>query len=240
MIAFEPQRLATSKKNKSWRTNQVDAIASRVDEFGNDWYRIWQNYRLKNNQIEQEEYREYCDTLGLEKGEGKKFVEPFNKTHTIIEVLKGEESKMPWSFGVINLSPKATNEMLRAKEREYREYVDTRLAMEIEKQNKITQAMLQEKAGTMPPEEAEQMMQQAQQEFQEKESKILNPEQIRAKYTNYKSKKEKTIYKLLKSMAVNQNLKWLKNETFEDALIAGVEAVEICVDDKTKIPYLYL
>jgi len=238
MIAFEPQRLATSKKNKSWRTNQVDAIASKVDEFGNDWYRIWQNYRLKNNQIEQEEYREYCDTLGLEKGEGKKFVEPFNKTHTIIEVLKGEESKMPWSFGVINLSPKATNEMLRAKERDYRNYMDSMLANEIERQQAIGEAMIQEQTQGAPPEEVEKVTQQAQEEFNRKEAELLDPEKIESKYINYKSKKEKTIHKLLKSMGANQNLKWLKNETFEDALIAGVEAVEVCVDETTNVPYV--
>jgi hypothetical protein len=238
MIAFEPQRLPTSKKNKAWRQNQVDAISSRVDEFGNDWYRIWQNYRLKNNQIEQEEYREYCDTLGLEKGEGKKFVEPFNKVHTIIEVLKGEESKLPWSFGVINVSPKATNEILRMKEREFRQYMDETLAMEIERQNSITQALIQEKTQGMPPDQTEQAIKQAEQEYAEKESRILNPEQIEAKYINYKSKKEKAVHKLLRAMAVNQNLKWLKNETFEDALIAGVEAVEVCVNEQTKIPYV--
>jgi hypothetical protein len=238
MIAFEPQRLPTSKKNKTWRQNQVDAIASRVDEFGNDWYRIWQNYRLKNNQIEQEEYREYCDTLGLEGGEGKKFVEPFNKVHTIIEVLKGEESKLPWSFGVINISPKATNEILRMKEREFRQYMDETLAMEIERQNAITQALIQEKTQGLPPDQTEQAIKQAEEEYAAKEAKILNPEQIEAKYINYKSKKEKAVHKLLRAMAVNQNLKWLKNETFEDALIAGVEAVEVCVNEQTKIPYV--
>jgi hypothetical protein len=238
MIAFEPQRLTTNKKNKAWRTNQVDAIASRIDEFGNDWYRIWQNYKLKNNQIEQEEYREYCDTLGLQKGEGKKFVEPFNKTHTIIEVLKGEESKMPWSFGVVNLSSKATNEMLRSKDREYRDYLDNKVAMEIERQSSITNALIKQKTEGMPQEEVEQAVQQAQAEYQEKEAKLLDPQQIKDKYINYKSKKEKTVHKLLKALAVDQNLKWLKNETFEDALLAGVEAVEICVDPHTKIPYV--
>ena len=65
MITFEQQRLPTSKKDKDWRKNQVDSIISNTNEFGGDWYRMWQNYRMKNNQVDQREYREYCDTLGL-------------------------------------------------------------------------------------------------------------------------------------------------------------------------------
>ena len=133
MVIFEQQRIPMSKKDKTWRRNNIDAVCARVDEFGDDWIRMWQNYRLKNNQLNQEEYREYCDTLGLDKSEGRKFVEPFNKTHTVIEVLKGEEANMPWTYGVVNLSPNATNEILRMKERDIANYMDTRLAMEIEK-----------------------------------------------------------------------------------------------------------
>jgi adenine specific DNA methylase Mod len=95
MIIFEQQRLPISKKDMQWRKNNVDSACSHADEFSEEWYRMYKNYRLKNNQIDQSEYREYCDTLGLQTDEGKKFVEPFNKTHTIIDVLKGEENAMP-------------------------------------------------------------------------------------------------------------------------------------------------
>jgi hypothetical protein len=236
MIAFEQQRIPTSKKTKQWRVNQLDAICSRVDEFGADWYRMWQNYRLKNNQIDQEEFREYCDTLGLKKGEGHKFVEPFNKTHTIIDVLKGEEANMPWNYGVINLSPHATNEVLRDKQRTYREYVDKRLELEIEKQSSIAQILVQEAQMQMDPKQAEQQVQQLQAQYEEKLSRILSPEDINKKFSNYKSLKERTMHKLLQALAVNQNLKWIKNQTFEDALLAGVEAVEIEVDEFTQMP----
>lgn len=238
MITFEQQRLPTSKKDKEWAKNQVDSIISNTNEFGGDWYRMWQNYRMKNNQVDQREYREYCDTLGLNNDEGKKFIEPFNKSHTIIEVVKGEESKMPWSFGVVNVSPTATNEIIREKEREYRNYVDTRLALEIEKQNKVTEAMVRSKTEGMPPEEADKMIQQITEEFKEKEAKLLDPKKIEAKYINYKTKKEKTLQKLLKALVLSQNIKWVKNQTFEDALLAGIEAIEVCEDEFTKIPYI--
>lgn len=238
MIAFEEQRLPTSKKTRQWRINNVDAIASRTNEFGGDWNRIRQNFMLKNSQLDQEEFREYCDTLGLNKGEGKKFVEPFNMSHTIVEVIKGDEAKMPWTFGVTNLSPKATNELIRMKERDYINYFDEKIAMEIEKQNQKNEIFIQMKTQGLQPEEAEKMIQQLQQEFQEKEQKLLNPEKIEAKYSNYKSKKEKAIHKLLKTLAVHQDLKWMKNATFEDALLGGVEAVEVSVKPYSGMPYL--
>lgn len=236
MVTFEQQRVPSSEKTEQWRINQVDAICSRVDEFGNDWYRMWQNYRLKNNQIDQDEFREYCDTLGLSEGEGRKFVEPFNKTHTIIDVLIGEESNMPWNFDVINLSPKTTNEILRDKQREIQSYIDFKITAEIEKQQQKMQILSQIKAGEMTPQEAEEKMKQFEQKLVEDESRIMNPEQISKKYSNYKSKKETAVHKLLKVLSVNHNLKWVKNQTFEDALIAGIEAVEIIVDDYTGMP----
>jgi hypothetical protein len=236
MVTFEQQRVPTSEKTKQWRVNQIDAICSRVDEFGNDWYRMWQNYRLKNNQIDQEEFREYCDTLGLAQGEGRKFVEPFNKTHTLIDVLKGEESNMPWNFDIINLSPKNTNEILRSKERDLKDYLDFKISAEIEKQMQKARVMAQMKVGEVNSQEAEEEMKKIEQDFLKQEEKILNPEQIKKKYSNYKSRKEIAVHKLLKALSVNFNLKWIKNQTFEDALIAGIEAVEIVVDEYSGLP----
>ena len=238
MMVLEQQRIPTKKKNKEWRKGQMNRICSRVDEFGNDWYRIHQNHRMKNNQINQDEYREYCDTLGLKRGEAFKFVEPFNKSHNIIEVMKGEEAKMPWSFGVINLSPKATNDMLREQQRDYVEWMDSRLQREIEMVEHKNELILAMQMEQIRPDQMDREMDKKREELKERDRHILNPEQIRAKYSNFKSKKEKAIHKLLKAIAVNDNLKWLKNETFEDALVAGVEAVEICVNEFTKRPYI--
>lgn len=224
-LAFEQQRLPSSKKDKKWAENTMDAVCARADEFSEDWFRMYQNYRLKNNQIDQSEYQEYCDTLGLKNEEGQRFVEPFNKTHTIIDVLVGEESSMPWNFNLTNLSPEATNEILREKRRMFRMYVDERMEAEIEKQQMLTQAVM---SGNTDPKLAEE----ANRKFQAKMEKILSPEQIENKFANYKSVKEQAMFKLLQSVVVDQNLQWVKNQTFEDALIAGVEAVEI-----TQLPH---
>lgn len=236
MIIFEQQRVPYSKKDKQWRKNNVDGICSHVDEFGDDWYRMWQNYRLNNNQIDQEEFRDYCDTLGLKRGEGKKFVEPFNKSHIIVNVLEGEEAAMPWNFDVINVSPKATNEILRQKQREITQYIDKTLAIEVERVQAVNEQLIAMKTQDMDPESAQKAVDNLNKQFAEREQALMNPEQITEKYKKYKSLKEVAMHKLLRSLAIINNLKWIKNQTFKDAVIAGLEAVEIVVDKYTKMP----
>jgi len=40
MVIFEQQRIPMSKKDKTWRRNNIDAVCARVDEFGDDWIRM--------------------------------------------------------------------------------------------------------------------------------------------------------------------------------------------------------
>ena len=236
MIFFEQQRLSINQKDEQWRKNMVDSICSRTDEFGDDWFRMWQNYRLKNNQIDQEEFREYCDTLGLDRGEGRKFVEPFNQTHLVIDVLKGEAESMPWNFNIVNVSPSATNEIIRDKDRELLNYIDSKLSMEIEKNKVAANIRERLKAGLITKSEAQAEQSQIDEKHKKIEEKLLTPEAIEKKYASYKTTKEKTMYKLLSSIIVNENVRWTKNQTFEDALIAGLEVVEVDVDASTGLP----
>lgn len=241
-VAFEQQRIPKSKKTKKWAQNTVDAICARADEYGPDWYRMQRNYRLKNNQIDQKEYREYCDTLGLDKGEGNKFVEPLNKTPAVIDVLKGEENSMPWNYGVINLSPQATNEVLREKQRLFRIAVDEKLSLEIDKQNEIV-AMLSDKEAQSisqggDQQQIQQQLQQINEKYQKKFDNILSMQQIEDKFKNYKSTKEVTMNKLLKAVVIKNNIKWIKNQTFEDVPIAGIEIVEVCNEPHSGMPYI--
>jgi hypothetical protein len=232
MRVNQEQRLSYKQKTKQWRVNQVDYLCSRADEFSYEWIRMWQNYRLLNNQLNQEEYREYCDTLGLNRSDGKKFVEPFNKTHNIINVLRGEESQRPWNFSVLNLNPGVSNDIVRSKERFFQEYLDMKIQSEIQVAIEEAQLKAQLQANKLSPKEAEKAQEQILMEAQERESRVMNPDQLREKYANYRTSKETTMYKLLKMLSVGQNLKYVKNETFTDALVAGVEAVHLDVQGK--------
>jgi hypothetical protein len=108
---------------------------------------------------------------------------------------------------VINLAPKATNEIIREIEREYKKYMDEFLAITIEKSKRIQQVMTQMKLQQMDPQVAQEEAQKIEEEFAKKEAEIVNPEQIKGKYDNYKSIKEVTVHKLLRALAIENNLK---------------------------------
>ena len=54
MLSYQNQRLPTSKKDKEWRKKTMDYFCNVADDFYLDWYRIEENYALKNNLLDQE------------------------------------------------------------------------------------------------------------------------------------------------------------------------------------------
>jgi len=85
--------------------------------------------------------------------------------------------------------------------------MDQVLNLEIEKSKKITETMVAMKMGQIDPRVAQEEAQKIQQEYAQKEAEIMNPEQIKGKYKNYRSVKEKTVHKLLRALAVENQLK---------------------------------
>ena len=114
MLSYQNQRLPTSKKDKNWRIKTMNYFCNVADDFYLDWYRIEENYALKNNQLDQEEYRDICRGLGGS-NEGRIFVNAYNKTHNVIDAMKGEEWNRPFAFDVVNNSPEITNRIEREK-----------------------------------------------------------------------------------------------------------------------------
>lgn len=182
---------------------------------------------MLNNQLDQEDYQKFCDPLGLDVGQGKDYVQAFNQMHNKINVLAGEESKMPWSFGVIAHGTEAANEVTRRKEKEIKEYVSFQIQKELQLgQTKIQQQVAMSLQG-LPPEEAEAQYQQKVEELTQQEQELLNPEQIINKYRNFRLNEEKLFHKLLIHNRDRLRLKHLKNEGWIDALVAGIEAIEV-------------
>ena len=98
------------------------------------------------------------------------------------------------------------------KERDIANYMDTRLAMEIEKvefiNNQAMQMMKAEAEGSgLNPEQMQKEVEVFMKKLQDRQSKILSPAQIEKKYAKYKSLKERTMHKLLQAIAVKNNLK---------------------------------
>jgi hypothetical protein len=232
-MIFEKQRLPLSEKDEQWRKNCMNSLCMMHRDFEEDWFRMWQNARLKNNQIDQSEYLEYCDPLRLTSGEDtRRYVEMFNKTHNVIESLKGEEGMRGWTFNVIDMSNGSANEVVRARDKELMDYIDFVSGAEIEK----VQLENQVKSGQIAPEQAKEEQARLEKKMQDRDKFILKPEDIKKKYSNYKTLKESATNKLLMSFVISQRLKFIKNATFEDAHVKGTELVEVYRDKHTGQP----
>lgn len=101
------------------------------------------------------------------------------------------------------MSPNATNEILRQKQRDISDYIDSKLALEVEKIQFMNQMKQQELGKNAQKEQ----IQEFEKKMQEKEARIMTPQDIEKKYTKYKSLKERAMHKLLQAMAVKNNLK---------------------------------
>ena len=139
--------------------------------------------------------------------------------HNKINVLAGEESKMPWSFGVVAQGAEAANEITRRKEREIRDYV----SFQLNKEMQLSQMQIQQQLQGLDPEQAKQK----QQELEQQEQQILNPDQIINKYRKFRLNEEILFHKLLQKNRDRLKLRHLKSEAWIDALVAGIEAIEV-------------
>ena len=237
MLSYQNQRLPTSKKDKNWRIKTMNYFCNVADDFYLDWYRIEENYALKNNQLDQDEYRDICRGLGGS-NEGKIFVNAYNKTHNVIDAMKGEEWNRPFAFDVVNNSPEITNRIEREKQMELDKLAESIFELEVKKVQEMIKAEIDARMANLQPQEVEQLQQQITQKYEAKYKTLSNPKSIFEKYQNITVAEEITVSRIMRMMAQKLNLKWVKNQTFEDALIAGIEAIEVYIAREGDLPKL--
>ena len=235
MLSYQNQRLPTSKKDKNWRKKTMDYFCNVADDFYLDWYRIEENYALKNNQLDQEEYRDICRGLGGEK-EGRIFVNAYNKTHNVIDAMKGEEWNRPFSFDVVNNSPEIMNRLDREKRMEIDSLADKIFEIEIKRVQELMSIELEAAKANVEKSELEQITASIQEKYDAKYKNITTPREIFDKYENITLIEEITVSRIMRMISQRLNLKWIKNQTFEDALLAGVESVELYVEREGDLP----
>ena len=234
---FLSDKISYTAKTTQWRKDKVDYLCSQVDTNNReDYQRMKRNYLLNNNIINQQEYKNFCDPLGIDENTAKDYVEVFNLTPNKIQVLVGEEMKRPWNYSVISINKEATNEILREKQRDFKKYLQATFKKEMAIiAQEIEQKVAMETEG-LDPKEAEKQQQALLEKYQQEEAEILNPNQIEKKYKKYRSIKETKITHILKQLVINEKLRHVKNECFFHANVAGKEAVLIdIVNNETKV-----
>lgn len=188
------------------------------------------NYRLYNNQLDQTDFMEYCDSLGVKKAIGAKVhdIKPYNKTYNKINILVGEEYRRPDNHKVVLVNSEGVREKLFKKQELYREYINAMLQSQI---LKIQQSYPQPDPREFQSEEEYQAFQEEQQaQIQEKVNSILPPGEIE-KYlnTSYLSAKEIAANDLLAYLYHKESIKEIKNDGFKHGLISGEEHVWVGV-----------
>jgi len=228
MIHLPKQRISYSKKNKAWRKDNIDYRCSQADsQYIVDYARMQENYNLHNNVLNQNDYKRFADPLGVDDKLGRDYVQAFNHTYNKINVLVGEEQKRPWEYSAISSSEDVSNEVIRDKTRDMQRLIDFNLQKEVAKNQQKIQLQVQQQTQGLPPDQAKQQQEALMQELQQMEQRILNPEQIAAKYKNYKVSRETLMEKLLRRAEIAYKLRHKKNQTFFHANVSGVEAIEV-------------
>lgn len=220
------QRLLTSQKTKQWKEDMMDYHIELSFTWFNEWRRIEENYALKNNQLNREEIAHICKGLGTEE-HADIFINAYNKTHNIIDAHKGEEWNRPFSFAIVNNSKKAIDKIDRDKRREIDKVAADIFKLELDKQKELYAIEEQRIAGTLKENEAKRAVEELQNRYNKLYGNITDPKTIFDKYENITTAEEVAIDRIMKMIIDRQNIKFIKNQTFEDAILAGREAVEI-------------
>lgn len=230
------QRLPFSKKNKEWRKNNVDMLCREADRFFKDGGAIQKNYDLKNSQLDQEEYRDLCDTLNVDSFEGKIILNKLNLTPNIIETLKGEEINRSFKFHVSNNSQETVNEVLRERDLAFKDYLDSLEKKSIERATMMNDLNAKFENDEMKEAKFSKYVEQVNSMLDKKFEYDLDPVRFKEKVNNVTTTKERKMNKLLRIQFKNLKIKVLKNKTFEDVLIGAREMVELFIEREGQLP----
>ena len=182
------------------------------------------NYRLYNNQLDQEDFKEYCDSLGVKKeiGAVTNDIKAYNKTYNKINVLLGEEYKRPDNQKIVLINAEGIKSKAEYKNKLYRDLINASLQQEI---LKVKQQFPEIVPESYQSEEAyQQAIQEQEQQIQQMVDQVMDPEQIE-KYMSetYLDAKEIMVGDLLNYLYYKENIKEKKNDGFKHGLISGEE-----------------
>lgn len=211
MRDFPSQRLPYKQKianDYDWCKKTIDSLllnyasdqSVSVNTSRSDYDRMLSNYRLYNNQLDQLDFERECNPMGLEVGQFKDEIQPYNKTYNKIQVLLGEELRRPFNYKVVLTNPEGIKSKLAHKDYLFKNYVNAQI------QNTIEQMGFEVQDEMFDP------------------SELIDPQDLeRYMSTSYLDAREITASKLLKYFERALNLREAKNDAFKHGLISGLE-----------------
>lgn len=226
MHNFPKQRLSYTKKSENdfkWAKEVIDAILTKspqqddiVNNYNTEYGRKLSNYRLYNNELDQKDFERECNPLGLDVGQFKDAIQPYNKTYNKIQVLLSDEANRPFNFRTILTNAEGIRSKLQHRDAMLRNYIYSQL-----------QSAIQATETMYPPDLLEDIS-----------TDIMPPEEI-AKYMKYNFRERREILgeKLLQYLQKKLDIKDLKNDGFKHGLISGEEIVYVGIENGEPVLY---
>ena len=124
--SFQKQRLSYSEKiskDHKWAKDMVDSLTMNHGEWTStnfpsstqtDYFRKLSNYQLFNNVLNQEDFEKECNPFGINVGQFKDEIKPYNKIPNKINASKYDRSPaivgpiIPAALTEVNIKPKFT------------------------------------------------------------------------------------------------------------------------------------
>lgn len=218
--------MAKNKKRVKYYLSEVEKYANDkklakeymdeiIPKFSQSWIRdydnLLSNYRLYNNDISKEDFERVCNPLGIDVGQYREEVLPYNKTYQKIDVLLGEEYKRGLNYSLALLNPKA----LEQKDKELRQLYMQYIQEIVDRELQINQAQLEGKTE----EEIQQIREEA--------LASKTPEDIEA--MTFLSQLEILGNNIMNYGIHHQSVRDKKNDGFKHALLSDNEVVYVGV-----------
>lgn len=217
MKNFPKQRLSHHDKIKDdykWCKNVIDNLLidyagdrTVVNAYNTDYERKLSNYQLYNNLLNQRDFERECNPLGIEVGQFKDEIQPYNKTYNKIQVLLGEELRRPFNFKAVLTNPDGIKSKLAHRDDLLRNYVYSQIQQVLEELGQAPEEPLYDPATLIDPSEIDRYMS-----------------------SNFLAAKEITANKILNYLIKKLSLKDVKNDTFKHGLISGEELVYVGIE----------
>lgn len=214
MQNFPKQRLSFADKSKdefAWAKKTIDQILtyspqSAMLNSSGDYERMLSNYRLYNNELDQKDLERECNPLGLDVGQFKDLVQPYNKTYNKIQRLLGDELRRPFNYKAVLVDSGSVRQKLEVRDTQVKNYIYAQL-----------QETIKSISSSYQPELVDTMV-----------NEILPPEEInrQLKYT-YRDRREILSSRILSFLERSLSLKDIKNDAFKHGLISGKEFVYV-------------
>lgn len=229
---FPRQRISYKEKTKNdyqWCKDMIDNLTLNyaesqgytTDEY-TDYYRKLSNYQLYNNILNQRDFERECNPMGLDVGQFKDEIKPYNKAYNKVQVLLGEELKRPFNYRPILINSEGIKTKMFNRDQQLKNLVKQNISQ-------LIQTMQMAAEGQADPEEVKKAV----------EGFIDQKELAKLDKTTFLDSKEILASRILEYLKHQQDIRDKMNDGLKHGLLAGDEHVYVgIVKDQVTIEVL--